>query len=147
MKRYKIGYTTGVFDMFHVGHLNILLNAKQNCEFLIVGVTTDELVSYKNSKAIIPQQERMEILRNIKCVDMVVSQKDMDKMSAWEEYKFDVMFVGSDWKGTDKWNKLEEDFSEIGVDILYFPYTKSTSSTYLRGVLEKIALKKLTIYS
>ncbi|GAF23679.1 glycerol-3-phosphate cytidylyltransferase [Bacillus sp. JCM 19047] len=71
----------------------------------------------------------------------------MDKMSAWEEYKFDVMFVGSDWKGTDKWNKLEEDFSEIGVDILYFPYTKSTSSTYLRGVLEKIALKKLTIYS
>lgn len=141
MKRYKIGYTTGVFDMFHVGHLNILLNAKQNCEFLIVGVTTDELVSYKNSKAIIPQQERMEILRNIKCVDMVVSQKDMDKMSAWEEYKFDVMFVGSDWKGTDKWNKLEEDFSEIGVDILYFPYTKSTSSTYLRGVLEKIALK------
>jgi len=133
-----VGYTTGVFDMFHIGHLNILKRAKEQCEFLIVGVTTDELVSYKNKQAIIPHEERMAIVESIKYVDKVVPQENMDKMQAWENYKFDVMFVGSDWKGTDKWNEFERQFGEVGVDIVYFPYTKGTSSTQLREVLHKI---------
>lgn len=138
MKKYKIGYTTGVYDMFHIGHLNILKRAKEDCDFLIVGVTTDELVSYKNKKAIIPHEERMAIVENIKFVDRVVAQEDMDKTAAWEKYKFDVMFVGSDWKGTDKWNTIESEFGKLGVDIVYFPYTEGTSSTKLRDVLDRI---------
>src|SRR5690606_25937939 len=106
MKKYKVGYTTGVFDMFHIGHLNILRRAKEQCDYLIVGVSTDELVvSYKHKKPIIPYNERKAIVESIKYVDKVVPQINMNKMGAWEEYKFDVMFVGSDWKGTDKWNE------------------------------------------
>ncbi|WP_343231631.1 adenylyltransferase/cytidyltransferase family protein [Tissierella simiarum] len=138
MKKYKVGYTTGVYDMFHIGHLNLLKRAKEQCDYLIVGVTTDELVSYKNKKAIISHSERMTIVESIKYVDKVVPQKNMNKMEAWEKYKFDVMFVGSDWKGTDKWNELEYQFSAVGVDIVYFPYTQGTSSTKLREVLNKI---------
>ena len=137
-KKYEVGYTTGVFDMFHIGHLNILKKAKEQCEYLIVGVTTDELVSYKNKKAIIPHDERMAIVEGIKYVDKVVPQDSMDKMQAWEKYKFDIMFVGSDWKGTEKWNEYERQFNKVGVDIVYFPYTKGTSSTQLREVLKKI---------
>ena len=110
-------------------------NAKGYCEYLIVGVTVDELVSYKNKEAFVPHDERMEIIRSIKYVDEVVSQTDIDKIKAWEKYKFDVLFVGSDWKGTQSWNDYERQFSKIGVDIVYFPYTKSTSSTQLREVL------------
>lgn len=138
MKKYKIGYTTGVFDLFHIGHLNILKKAKEQCEYLIVGVTTDELVLYKNKMVIIPHDERMAIIESIKYVDQVVSQENMNKMGAWEKYKFNVMFVGSDWKGTEKWNDLERQFSEVNVDIVYFPYTRVTSSTKLRETLEKI---------
>lgn len=138
MKKYKKGYTTGVFDMFHIGHLNILKRSKKMCEHLIVGVTTDELVSYKNKDAIIPYSERFEIVKSIKYVDEVVPQENMNKMEAWEKYKFDVMFVGSDWKGTERWNKLEVNFKAIGVDIVYFPYTKSTSSTKLRKIIDRI---------
>ncbi|GIN96866.1 cytidyltransferase [Siminovitchia terrae] len=138
MKKYKVGYTTGVFDMFHIGHLNILKRSKEQCEFLIVGVTTDELVSYKNKKAIIPHNERMAIVEAITYVDKVVPQENMNKMEAWENYKFDVMFVGSDWKGTEKWDKFEMQFKEVGVDIEYFPYTKGTSSTLLREALHKV---------
>lgn len=137
-KKYKVGYTTGVYDMFHIGHLNILKHAKEQCDYLIVGVTSDDLVSYKNKRAIIPHNERMEIVEAIKYVDKAVPQENMDKMSAWEEHKFDAMFVGSDWQGTDKWNAFEREFSKVGVDIVYFPYTKGTSSTKLRGVLEFI---------
>lgn len=136
--KYKRGYTTGVFDMFHIGHLNILKRAKEMCDHLIVGVTTDELVSYKNCKAIIPFKERCMIVESIKYVDEVVPQSTMDKMIAWEKYKFDVMFVGSDWKGTDKWNNLEIMFKKINVDIIYFPYTEGTSSTQLRTVIKKL---------
>lgn len=141
MKKYKVGYTTGVYDMFHIGHLNILKRAKEQCEYLIVGVTTDELVSYKNKKAIIPHDERMAIVESIKYVDQVVPQENMDKMTAWEKYKFDVMFVGSDWKGTEKWNEFERQFREVGVDIVYFPYTQGTSSTILREALNEILIK------
>jgi len=139
MKKYKVGYTTGVFDMFHIGHLNILRRAKEQCDYLIVGVSTDELVvSYKHKKPIIPYNERKAIVESIKYVDKVVPQINMNKMGAWEEYKFDVMFVGSDWKGTDKWNEYERQFRTVGVDIVYLPYTHGTSSTQLRELLDRM---------
>lgn len=141
MSKYKVGYTTGVFDMFHIGHLNIIKKAKEQCDYLIVGVTTDSLVSYKNKQAIIPHEERMAIVESIKYVDKVVPQESMDKLSAWEELRFDVMFVGSDWQGTDKWNQYEKDFKKVGVDIVYFPYTKGTSSTKLRETLSVLTNK------
>lgn len=139
MKNYKVGYTTGVFDMFHIGHLNILRRAKEQCDYLIVGVSTDELVvSYKNRKPIIPYNERKAIVESIKYVDKVVPQENMNKIAAWRKYKFDAMFVGSDWKGTDKWNEFERQFSTVGVDIVYLPYTQGTSSTQLRELLYRI---------
>jgi glycerol-3-phosphate cytidylyltransferase len=138
-KKYNIGYTAGVFDLFHIGHLNILKKAKEFCNYLIVGVTTDELVTYKNKHAVIPFQERFKIIESIKYIDQVVPQESMNKMAAWEKYKFDVMFVGSDWKGTEKWNAYEAQFSKLGVDIIYFPYTPGTSSTKLKEVLDKLS--------
>ena len=138
MKKNRIGYTTGVFDLFHIGHLNILRKAKERCDYLIVGVTSDELVSYKNKKSVIPFEERVEIIKSIKYVDKVVVQENMNKMEAWNKYKFNIMFVGSDWKGTDKWNKYEVDFKLLGVKIEYFEYTKNTSSTLLKEVLGKL---------
>ena len=133
-----IGYTTGVFDLFHIGHLNLLRRAKAQCDYLIVGVTTDELVSYKHKKAVIPFTERVEIIKAIRYVDEVVPQESMDKMAAWEKYHFNVMFVGDDWKGTEKWNKFEEEMAGVGVKIIYFPYTKGTSSTLLNETLVKL---------
>ncbi|MBD1432233.1 adenylyltransferase/cytidyltransferase family protein [Sphingobacterium sp. DN00404] len=133
-----IGYTTGVFDLFHIGHLNILKKAKEHCDYLVVGVTIDELVEYKNVKAVIPYDERKGIVESIKYVDQVVPQTNMDKMEAWKELRFNRMFVGSDWKGTDKWDRYEKEFAKVGVEIIYFPYTKGTSSTRLREVLQKI---------
>lgn len=138
MKKYKIGYTTGVFDLFHIGHLNILKKAKELCEYLIVGVTIDELVSYKGKTAFIPFSERIEIVSSIKYVDLAVPQDTMDKMTAWNIHKFDAMFVGSDWKGTAKWNQFEDEFKKVNVDIVYFPYTEKTSSTQLRDALAKL---------
>ena len=129
-----IGYTTGVFDMFHVGHLNILKKAKEQCDFLIVGVSTDELVlKEKNKLPIIPLKDRMEIVSAIKYVDQVVVQPDKDKMKAWERHHFDKMFVGSDWKGTPKWIEYEEAFKPLNVEIVYFSYTEGVSSTLLRN--------------
>lgn len=130
-----IGYTTGVFDLFHIGHLNILRRAKEQCDYLIVGVTVDELVSYKGKQAFLPYEERAAIVEAIKYVDRVVPQTSMDKMSAWDIYHFDKMFVGDDWKGTGTWNHWEEEFAKVGVEIVYFPYTKQTSSTQLRDAL------------
>lgn len=135
MKHYKIGYTTGVFDLFHVGHLNLLERAKAQCDYLIVGVTVDELVSYKNKNAVIPYEDRARIVAALKVVDQVVPQTNMNKMEAWEKYHFDAMFVGSDWKGTDKWKKYEEEFQAVGVDIVYFPYTQGISSTVIEKKL------------
>jgi len=136
-----IGYTTGVFDLFHVGHLRILQGAKSFCDKLIVGVTTDELVAYKIKKAVIPFEERAEIVKSIKYVDAVVPQETMDKMDAWKKLKFDIMFVGDDWKGTDKWTQYEKEFNRVGVNIIYFPYTKGTSSTLINEVLVKLRNK------
>ncbi len=135
----KIGYTTGVFDLFHIGHLNILKRAKLECDYLIVGITTDELaLSAKKQEPVIPFQERMEIVESIKFVDEVVPQTSYNKMEAWNNLKFDRMFVGDDWKGTKEWIKIEKDLSQYSVEIIYFSYTLHTSSTMLRNILEKI---------
>lgn len=135
----RIGYTTGVFDMFHVGHLNILRRAKEQCDYLIVGVSTDELVkNYKNKTPIIPFEERKAILEAIKYVDKVIPQENRDKYSAYEKYKFNVMFVGDDWKGNSLFEEVEKKFKNVGVEVVYFPYTKGTSSTILKEKLEKI---------
>ncbi len=133
-----IGYTSGVYDLFHIGHLNLLRNAKGMCDKLVVGVTTDELVSYKLKKAVIPHNERMEIVRSNRYVDSVVPQEDMDKFEMWKKLKFDVMFVGDDWYNSDKWEELEKKFKEVGVRIIFFPYTKGTSSTLLTQTLKKL---------
>jgi len=136
----KIGYTTGVYDLFHIGHLNVLKRARLECDYLIVGVTSDELsMKAKNKKPVIPFAERMEIVESIKFVDEVIPQMDYDKMAAWNNLKFDKMFVGNDWKGTKKWNDIENDFSKLGVEIVYFPYTTHTSSTLLKEVLNKLS--------
>ena len=135
----KIGYTTGVFDLFHIGHLNILKRARLECDYLIVGITTDELaMSVKGERPFIPLEERMEIVESIKFVDEVVPQTNYNKMEAWNNLKFDRMFVGDDWKGTKEWIKIEKDFSEYNVEIIYFSYTTHTSSTILRDVLKKV---------
>ncbi|MFR1380508.1 MAG: adenylyltransferase/cytidyltransferase family protein [Clostridium neonatale] len=141
MKKYKVGYTTGVFDLFHIGHLNLLKKSKEMCEYLIVGVSTDELVKYKNKKPVIPFEERIEIVNAIKYVDKVVPQENMDKLSAYNKYNFNVMFVGDDWKGTGKWNKIEKDLKEVGCELVYFPYTKGTSSTLINETLNRLREK------
>lgn len=128
-----MGYTTGVFDMFHIGHLNILERSKEQCDFLIVGVSTDELVmEYKNTNPVIEFKDRLRIIKALRCVDKVVAQENMNKMLAWEKYRFQKMFVGSDWKGTEKWTKYESEFLQIGVEVVYLEYTKEISSTKLR---------------
>lgn len=133
MKKYKIGYTTGVFDMFHIGHLNILRRAKAHCDHLIVGVSTDELVQdYKNKTPIIPFEQRMAIVGAIRYVDEVVPQTTMDKMEAWKHLHFDAMFHGNEWKGTDLYNDYVRRFGEIGVEVVFLPHTDGISSTILR---------------
>lgn len=132
-KKYKVGYTTGVFDMFHIGHLNILRRAKEQCEYLIVGVSTDEVVlDYKKKKPVISYENRVDIVSAIRYVDKVVPQTTMDKFKAWEELRFDVMFHGDEWKGTDLYEEYEEEFSKVDVHIVYIPHTDGISSTILR---------------
>ena len=134
-----IGYTTGVYDMFHIGHLNIIRRAKEQCDYLIVGVSTDELVQYeKNKTPVIPFEERVQIIGAIRYVDRVVPQPDKNKLAAWECYHFNKMFVGSDWQGTPQWKMFEEQFAPLGVEIVYLPYTDGISSTKLTGVIKKI---------
>jgi glycerol-3-phosphate cytidylyltransferase len=136
--RFRVGYTSGVFDLFHIGHLTLLKNAKGLCDKLIVGVTVDELVSYKNKRAVIPFEERLEIVRSIKYVDAAIPQYDMDKFEMWNKLSFDVMFVGDDWYRSDKWSQLQEKFAEVGVRIVYFPYTPGTSSTIINQTLTEL---------
>lgn len=138
MKKYKIGYTTGVFDLFHIGHLNILKKAKEQCEFLIVGVTTDELCKKRKNKVpIICEKERIEIVRAIKYVDKVVEQVDMDKLAMIKRYGVDVVFVGSDWKGTSSWKQYEKEFAKEDCEVIYLDYTDGISSTILRKRLNR----------
>ncbi len=133
VKKYKKGYTTGVFDMFHIGHLNILRRAKEQCDFLIVGVTTDKLCyDRKNKYPIIKETDRVAIVEAIRYVDEVVYQFDMDKLRAVSDLGCDVVFVGSDWQGTDTWIKYEREFNNIGVDVVYLSHTDGISSSILK---------------
>lgn len=137
-KKYRVGYTTGVYDMFHIGHLNILRRAKEQCDYLIVGVTTDELCFKRKQKyPVINEQERMEIVGAIRYVDQVIPQTDMEKIRPVKELGADVVFVGSDWKGTDAWNQYEKEFAEIGCTVVYLDHTDGISSTALREKLQE----------
>ena len=138
MSKTVIGYTSGVYDLFHIGHLNLLKNAKGLCDKLIVGVTVDELVAYKKKRAVIPFEERIEIVRSVKYVDAAIPQEDLDKFKMWEKLHFDVLFVGDDWYNSASWNEMEEKFNEVGVRVIYFPYTKGTSSTLINTTLNKL---------
>lgn len=133
-----VGYTTGVFDLFHVGHVNLLRNARSLCDKLIVGVSVDELVMYKGKKPVIKYSDRVEVVRSCRYVDMVVPQFDMDKIDAFKRYKFDLMFVGDDWYKSDKWISIENELIGCGVKLIYFPYTKGVSSTLINNTLDEI---------
>lgn len=136
-----IGYTAGVFDLFHVGHLNLLKNAKSMCDKLIVGVTVDELVTYKGKHSVIPFSDRVEIVRCCKYVDAVVPQYDMDKLTMCKKLKASILFVGDDWYDTPKWNEYEKEFYNAGIEIIYFPYTKGVSSTVISQALKAVRNK------
>ena len=137
-KKYKIGYTTGVFDMFHIGHLNILRRAKEQCDHLIVGVTSDELCIGRKGKApIICEADRVAIVSAIRYADEVVIQADMDKVAAVKKYSVDAVFVGSDWKGTAAWAAYEQEFNSVGCDVVYLDHTDGISSSILRERLNK----------
>lgn len=133
-----IGYTTGVYDLFHIGHLNMFKNAKGMCDKLIVGVTVDELVQYKGKNAMIPFEDRIELVRSCKYVDAAVPQYDMDKLTAAKKLGASFLFVGDDWYGTEKWIKYEEKFAKEGIKIVYFPYTKGISSTKITQALNAV---------
>jgi len=133
-KKYKVGYTAGVYDLFHVGHLNILKRAKEQCEYLIVAVSTDELVKeYKNKTPVIPYEERKAIIEAIKYVDRVVPQENRDKIEAFDKLGFDVMFVGDDWKGNEVFLNVDKHMKNNGAcGVVYLPHTDGISSTQLR---------------
>ncbi len=132
------GYTSGVFDLFHIGHVNLLRNAKSLCDKLIVAVSVDDLVRYKHKKPVIPFNERIEIIKSIKYVDTVIPQYDLDKYSAWRRLKFDILFVGDDWYNKDNWIHLDEKLSKNGVKVIYLPYTRGRSSTLINNTLNRL---------
>ncbi|MGA1836410.1 adenylyltransferase/cytidyltransferase family protein [Herbiconiux sp. 11R-BC] len=130
------GYTAGVFDMFHIGHLNLLTKARERCDSLIVGLTTDELCEhFKGKTPVVPFEERAAILRSLRVVDEVVPQVAMDRYAAWKARRFDVTFVGDDWQGSELWAGYERTFAQVGVDVVYLPYTPHISSSILRQTL------------
>ena len=131
-----IGYTAGVYDLFHIGHLNLLKNAKGLCDKLIVGVTVDDLVEYKGKRSLIPFEDRIEIVRSIRYVDAAVPQYDMDKLTMCKKLGAYILFVGDDWYGTEKWKEYERNFAQCGIKIIYFPYTKGVSSTKITEALK-----------
>lgn len=141
MKKYKIGYTCGVFDLFHVGHLNLLERCKELCDVLIVGVCNDDYVeNFKKKNAVIKQNDRVRIIKALKVVDdafLVDIETTNDKMKAYDRFKFDVLFSGDDWKGSERYLKTEQDFAKIGVSIEYLPYTKEVSTTMIKNKLNK----------
>lgn len=138
MSNMIVGYTSGVYDLFHIGHLNLLKNAKGMCDKLIVGVTVDKLVEYKHKHSVIPFEERIEIVRSIQYVDAAIPQEDLDKFKMWEKLHFDMLFVGDDWFKSPRWEEMEQKFKNVGVRVVYFPYTKGTSSTLITETLHKL---------
>ena len=132
-KKYKIGYTDGVYDLFHIGHLNMIQTAKGHCEYLIVGVHGDDVVEgYKNHKPIINENDRKRIIESVKGVDRAEINRFRDKLKLWELYHFDVIFIGDDWKGTERWNNFEKVLAEINVDVVYVSYTQGISTTDIK---------------
>ncbi len=141
MKKYKVGYTQGVYDMFHIGHLNLINHAKEYCDYLIVGGNSDKLVEdYKKKRTVINENERVEIVSNIKAVDEAVIVDSLDKEALLEKIHFDAVFIGDDWKGSQRWNETEEALAKHGVDVVYLKHTDGISSTILR-VSEENAIK------
>lgn len=137
MKKYKIGYTQGTFDLFHVGHLNLLCSAKNQCEYLIVGVNSNELVTkYKNKEPTINEIDRLKIVEAIKFVDEAFIVGTLDKLEIYKKIDFDVVFIGDDWKGSDRWNNDERLLAEVGVKVEYIPYTKNVSTTFIRRKID-----------
>ena len=137
-KKYKIGYTTGVFDLFHIGHLNILRRAKEQCEHLIVGVTTDELCyQRKHKRPVVEEADRVAIVQAIRYVDEVVLQQDMDKLAVVKRFGVDAVFVGSDWKGTPAWDAYETEFASVGCGVVYLDHTEGISSTILKERMDQ----------
>jgi glycerol-3-phosphate cytidylyltransferase len=135
----RIGYAAGAFDLFHVGHLNILRHAKSECDFLIAGVVSDEMLRLtKGVSPVVPLAERLEIVRSIGYVDKAIAEVVPDKLETWRTLRFDVFFKGDDWRGTEKGNRLEREFAAVGVEVVYFPYTVHTSSTTLRQALQAL---------
>lgn len=141
MKKYKVGFTTGVFDLFHVGHLNLLERCKKQCDYLIVAVCGDDYVTQVKKKVpVIPEDERIRIIGALKCVDEVSTitlEEIDDKMKALNRFHFDVLFSGDDWKGTERYNKTEQQFAELGVSIEYLPYTKGVSTSQIKDKINK----------
>ncbi|MGO4592510.1 adenylyltransferase/cytidyltransferase family protein [Leifsonia sp. 2TAF2] len=136
----RVGYAAGAFDLFHIGHLNILKHAKSQCDYLIAGVVSDEMLELtKGISPVIPLAERLEIVSSIEYVDEAVAETVPDKLDTWRELQFDVFFKGDDWRGTEKGLRLEREFAAVGVEVVYFPYTMTTSSTQLRKALAVLA--------
>ena len=134
MKKYKIGYTQGTYDLFHVGHLNLIEHAKEQCDFLIVGINTDRLVKeYKNKDVIVSEQDRARIVNAIKSVDKVVLTDTLDKKIIAQHIKFDAIFIGDDWKNNERWIKTQKEMSELGIDVVFLPHTDGISSTNIRN--------------
>lgn len=138
MKKYKIGFTQGTYDMFHVGHLNIIVNAKKQCDYLIVGVNTDSLVEeYKHKTPVINENDRARIIANIKGVDQCVITTTLDKVDAFNKYHFDAIFIGDDWKGNTRWEETKVELAKYGVEVVFLPHTDGISSTELRPVKDE----------
>ena len=132
-KKYRIGYTQGVYDMFHIGHLNLINHAKEYCNYLIVGVNSDELVeSYKHKTPVINQDERRAIVENIKAVDECILATTLNKVETWKQLHFDAIFIGDDWKGNPRWEQTRDELAKIGVDVVFLPHTNGITSTLLR---------------
>lgn len=143
MRKKIVGFTDGVFDMFHVGHLNMIRQAKARCDYLIVGVHSDKIVeSYKHRKTVISEKDRCEIVGAIKEVDRAVINYTRDKIELWHKYHFNIIFVGDDWKGTERWNLFEKQLAEYGVSVEYIPYTKGISTTDIRKQLGETIITK-----
>ena len=138
MKKYRLGYTQGVYDLFHIGHLNLINNAKQMCEYLIVGINSDKLVEeYKHKKPIIDEINRSKIVMNLKAVDEVIIVDTLDKLLLQQKLGFDAVFIGSDWKGNDRWLKTENDLAKVNCDVIYLPHTDGISTTMLKEIIKK----------
>ncbi|WP_071606388.1 adenylyltransferase/cytidyltransferase family protein [Luteipulveratus halotolerans] len=138
--RPRVGYAPGVYDLFHIGHLNVLRRARERCDHLIAGVVSDEMAEQaKGRRPVVPLAERLEIVQHISFVDEAVVETVPDKLATWREHPFDVIFKGDDWRGTAKGDKLERDFGGVGVEVAYLPYTIHTSSTLLRATLRHFA--------